>query len=339
MPTNKNATIRYHALDRCFRNPGCKYYIDDLVKACNEALLEIDPESSGVQLRQIREDIKFMRDPMGFDAPIESIKEMHGRKHYYRYSDKNFSLSNQPINEQEAQQIKESLVTLSRFKGMPQFEWIEDMKVRLEQTFKLKTDAHVLSFEENPYLTGREFIGLLYEAIINQRALQVESKSFKHDHSFHFKIHPYHLKQYNNRWFLFGLNEERQGITNIPLDRITCIAPLDIPYMPNTSYNFEDYFEDIIGVTIPMDQEPHNIVLKIDAKLWPYIKTKPLHGSQKTNEIHPNYTIIELDLYLNYELEAQILSRGEQIEVIAPQELRERIKKRAEQIADRYCSD
>ncbi|MBI9062116.1 MAG: WYL domain-containing protein [Marinilabiliaceae bacterium] len=337
MPTNKNATIRYQALDRCFCNPGRKYYIDDLVKACNEALSDIDPDTSGVKKRQVYADIKFMSDSKGFDAPIETKRD--GRKTYYHYSDLKFSINNQPINEQEAQQLKESLLTLSRFTGLPQFEWIEDMKVRLEHTFKLKTDAHVLSFEENPYLTGREHIGQLYDAIINQKALQVESKSFKHDHSFYYKIHPYHLKQYNNRWFLFALNEDRKEITNIPLDRITNISSLHIPYIPNTTYNFEDYFEDIIGVTIPIDQEPQKVVLKIDAKLWPYIETKPIHGSQRTKEVNTDYTIIELDLYLNYELEAQILSRGEQIEVLQPQELREKIHKRAEIIVNRYLSD
>ena len=62
MATNKNATIRYQALDRCFRNPGRKYYIDDLIEVCNDALLDIDPDSSGIKRRQIYDDIKFMQE-------------------------------------------------------------------------------------------------------------------------------------------------------------------------------------------------------------------------------------------------------------------------------------
>src|ERR1035437_3986018 len=115
MATNKNATIRYQTLNRCFRNPGRMYYIEDLIEACNDSLLDIDPSSTGIRKRQLFDDIKFMRDSQGFNAPIESFKD--GRKAYYRYNDLSFSINNQPLNEKEAQQLKESLLTLSRFKG------------------------------------------------------------------------------------------------------------------------------------------------------------------------------------------------------------------------------
>jgi hypothetical protein len=58
--TNKHAIIRYHALDQCFSNPGRKYFIDDLMDACNKALYEYTGMSDGVKRRQIFEDIKFM---------------------------------------------------------------------------------------------------------------------------------------------------------------------------------------------------------------------------------------------------------------------------------------
>lgn len=202
MSTNKNATIRYQALDRCFRNPGKRYSIDNLIDACNEALLDIDTSSSGVKKRQIYEDIKFMQDSRGFDAPIESFKE--GRNAYYRYSDLSYSINNQPLNEQEAQQLKESLLTLSRFKGLPQFYWMEELSARLEHTFKLKSDQKVISFEENQFLTGREFISPIYNAIVNQKFLNIVYKSFKQELPVKLEFHPYHLKQFNNRWFVFG---------------------------------------------------------------------------------------------------------------------------------------
>ena len=130
MATNKNATIRYQALNRCLRNPGRKYFIDDLIEACNDSLLDIDPYSTGIKRRQVFDDIKFMRDSQGFDAPIESYKD--GKKVFYRYNDPSFSINNQPLNEKEAQQLKEALLTLSRFKGIPQFEWVDEIKARLE---------------------------------------------------------------------------------------------------------------------------------------------------------------------------------------------------------------
>jgi predicted DNA-binding transcriptional regulator YafY len=337
MSTNKNAAIRYQALDKCFRNPGKRYYIEDLIKACNEALLDIDPNSTGIKRRQIYDDIKFMQDSKGFDAPIESIKD--GRKAFYRYSDLNFSINSQPLNEQEAQQLKESLLTLSRFKGMPQFEWVEEMKARLEQTFHLKTEANILSFEENPYLTGREYIGNIYNAIVNKRVLKIIYKPFKADKTLLFEIHPYHLKQFNNRWFLFGLNNEYKNLTNLALDRIQTIIESNIKYIQNTDIDFGEYFEDVIGVSVDSEKQTDKVLIKIDEELLPYITSKPIHGSQKRHKDSEGKALIELELQLNYELEALLFSFGENIEVIEPEVLRTSLAKRIKVLNQKYLTN
>lgn len=335
MATNKNATIRYQTLDRCFRNPGRKYYIDDLIEACNDSLLDIDPNSSGIKRRQIYEDIKFMQDSKGFDAPIESFKD--GKKAFYRYTDLNFSINSQPLNEQEAQQLKESLLTLSRFKGMPQFDWVEEMKARLEQTFHLKTEDNIISFEENPYLTGREFIGDIYNAIVNKKVLTINYKPFKADKELIFEIHPYHLKQYNNRWFLFGLNNEYGNITNIALDRILEINESKKKYIPNSKIDFLEYFDDVIGVSVDDTLQPQKIVLKADDDLLPYIVSKPIHGSQKIKKDSEG-ALIELKLQINYELESTIFSFGEKIEVLEPEALRTIIANRIKRLNQKYTT-
>lgn len=60
MATNKHATIRYHALDRCFSNYGRKFFIEDLIIACNEAIYEFAGVEDGVKRRQVFDDITFM---------------------------------------------------------------------------------------------------------------------------------------------------------------------------------------------------------------------------------------------------------------------------------------
>lgn len=66
MATNKHATIRYHALDRCFSNWGRRYYIEDLIEACNAALNEFSGVEDGVKRRQIFDDITFMESEQGW---------------------------------------------------------------------------------------------------------------------------------------------------------------------------------------------------------------------------------------------------------------------------------
>lgn len=334
MATNKNAIIRYQTLDRCFRNPGRRYYINDLIDACNDALLELDPKSSGVKRRQVFDDIKFMRDPLGYDAPIESFKD--GRQVYYRYDDNSFSINSQMLNEQEAHQLKETLMTLSRFKGLPQFDWVEEMKARLEKTFKFKSEEQKISFDDNIYLKGRDYIADLYNAIINKEVLEICYQSFKKTDFEKIVIHSYHLKQYNNRWFLFGLNNNSGTITNLALDRIMSIKSSKIDYINNTLIDFDEYFEDVVGVTVPNDLDVQKIILKIQTKLWPYIMTKPIHGSQKKKSFTETEVIIELRVKINYELIALLFSFMDAIEILEPIFLREQFKTVSENILSKY---
>jgi predicted DNA-binding transcriptional regulator YafY len=275
-----------------------------------------------------------MRDSQGFDAPIESYRD--GKKVYYRYTDLSFSINNQPLNQKEAQQLKESLMTLSRFKGLPQYEWVEEIKARLEVSFHLKGQEKVIEFEENQYLTGKENIGVLYDAIINKQVLEIQYHPFKRDDSMQIILHPYFLKQYNNRWFLFGGNSNTTSITTIALDRIEEVRSVSIEYCPNTLINFEEYFDDVIGVSVPNEGIALKILLKIEAESWPYIKTKPIHGSQKIKEQNSDFTIIELLLVPNYELEALIFSHADRIEVLQPESLRQRIKDRIINLNEKY---
>lgn len=98
MPTNKNAQLRYQILDRCFSDFLHKYTIDDLIDKVNEVLMDIS--GSQVSIRQIREDIKYMKDRVTYNAPIEAYP-YEGRKCYYRYSDKNFSIFNNELSTEE----------------------------------------------------------------------------------------------------------------------------------------------------------------------------------------------------------------------------------------------
>ena len=70
MATNKHATIRYHALDNCLSNIGRKFFIEDLVIACNEALYKYTGIEKGVKKRQVFDDIRFMESEQGY-GPIK----------------------------------------------------------------------------------------------------------------------------------------------------------------------------------------------------------------------------------------------------------------------------
>ena len=332
MSTNKHAIIRYQTLDKCFRNIGRNYTIEDLVEECNKSIYEYNGKEEGIKKRQLYDDIRFMESEQGWSIELKKVKD--GRRVFYKYEKSNFSISNQPLNETEANQLREALLTLDRFKGLPQYNWINEINARLESTFNLKhKNETIISFEQNEYLKGLEYIPVLYNAILYKKVLNIGYKSFNSDEIKSIIISPYYLKQYNMRWFLFGKSDNYETITNLALDRIESIETVKKEYI-NSDIDFNEYFEDIIGVTI-QNENVLNIVLKVDKSLIPYITTKPLHGSQIIYDRDNNFEV-HLKLIPNYELETMILSFGEKIQVLEPIILVEKLKERINKMKNNY---
>ena len=333
MATNKHAQIRYNTLDKCFRNIGKNYTLDDLLEACNTAILDFDPDAEGIKRRQLYDDIRFMQSEQGWGIELDDELKF-GKKKIYRYLDPSFSISQQPLSESDANHLKAALATLSRFKGTPQYDWIEELSLRLEDNFKLKNSGqNIISFEENPYLQGKEYITQLYNAIHYQKVLKILYRPFKSPEAQLFNLHPYFLKQYNNRWFLLGRDFQHERLSNLPLDRIEKIEESDEKYIPS-DIDFEEYFDDVIGVSIT-DESIQKILLKVSPDSIHYIRTKPLHGSQKIRQQEEHF-LVELKLIPNYELESCLLSYGENIEVLEPAFLKEKLKLRIQELHKNY---
>ena len=338
MPTNKNASIRYQALDKCFRDRRHRYhryYIDDLIDKCEEALYYYNGVG-GVSRRQVFEDIKFMESDTGWSIPLERKKD--GKKVYYRYEDPDFSINEQPLTDEEAQQLRTVILTLSRFRGLPSNEWIEDVISNLEWRFNLKGKSeNIIGFEQNVNLKGLNWLTPILDATSNHQPLKIVYRNYKNSEvEKTLIVHPWYVKQYNNRWFLFALDDQRYYITNLALDRIQSLEiSEDTPFMPNENINFEEYFNDVIGVTIPKDDVVKiRIVLKFSKAQFPYITSKPLHQSQAI--ISEDDCTLAIEVRPTYELDQLILSFGPDIEVLEPTEYREYIKRKIEENLQKY---
>jgi predicted DNA-binding transcriptional regulator YafY len=267
-----------------------------------------------------------MESDQGWAVPLE--RKQDGRKVYYRYSDSDFSISNEPLNESEINQIEAAVSVLSRFAGAPQFEWVQELIPLLKDRLGLKsTEEEVISVESNIDLKGLDHLSDLYEAIINKQVLQVSYQDFKTDTPYEITFHPYYLKQYNNRWFVFGRNEELGIETwNMALDRIESMEPTRAAYKKSDT-DWGEYFFDIVGVTKKPDTNMEKVELLFSGSSAPYVQTKPLHPTQKT-EKRGDELLVTIEVIPNYELESLILSYGENVTVISPDSLKYRIKER-----------
>lgn len=336
MAINKNALIRYKLLDKCFSNPGKRYFIEDLITECESVLLEIDPLSRGISRRQILADIAFMESSEGWC--IELVRNRERKRVYYRYTNTSFSINNMPLNELEINQLQAAIGILSQFEGMPQFEWVSALLPKLQQRRVNKVDeGTIMQFESNPFLKGIERLGELYNAIYYKKILSIQYQPYESNAPYNLILHPYVLKQYNNRWFLFGYNPEMQKHNwNLAIDRIVSLNEITGIYHENSVIDWEEYFEDIIGVTKPENAAVEVIVLHFSGKSAMYMQTKPLHGSQKSKWLSNGTLEISLQLIINYELERLILSYADSVTVVQPKHLLDTIKSRLSNAFKQY---
>ncbi len=338
MPANKNALLRYKTIDNCLRNTGRRWTLDDLVTACSDALYEYTGKDEYLSTRTIQLDMQKMRsDELGYNAPIV-VKD----RKYYCYSDPEYSITNTPLTESDLRQMGDAVEVLKQLSGFSGFSGMEDIVGRLEDHVNSvrHTRKPVIYFEGNNRLKGLHFITPLYEAIVAKTPVQMTYQSFKANQPHTYVFSPYILKEYRNRWFVFGKGAKDKYVANLALDRIVEVRPAPgEAFIETPEFNPETYFKDMVGVTkIPgtMDRAC-TIRFWANAYNTPYIETKPIHESQMVAERREDGSaVFQLYACQNYELEKALIEYGEGIKVLAPKALVSKIRKRLLEAAEQY---
>lgn len=338
MPVDSHKTYRFSILDQCLRNRHRRYTIDDLVDVCNRGL-----EKKGyktVSKRTLQQDLSDM-ELSPYNARFEKLKD--GHKTIYRYAESFSGIKIYEISDEEKDRIDGAISVLERFDGTPQYDWVRFCLQQIVSDEFMSDNRSLISFQNNPDLYGIEHFETLLKAIANKQLLKVSYTPFPFMKDGEvivrdtetYNLHPYHLKQYNNRWFLIAQAEGMPYIGNYPLDRIESIVPLHKKYI-ETDIDFEEYFDNGIGVSV--NDTIVTVLLKVDKLRYPYIKSKPLHWSQtEIREMEtPTHVVIRLTVCLNNELDATLLSYSNDIEVLEPTELRDKIAERVRKMSEIY---
>lgn len=328
MPINKNALIRYLTLDKCFRNTGRMYFIEDLVDACNQALKEINPNGKGIQKRQVQYDIEYMRSADGFGAPIKAY--WYDKRKYYRYEDPKFTIHHKLLPHNIIELSKEVVYFLSQFDGLAPLKEIYDQLPELKKYYDIKDVEPFVEFDFNFDYEGLKNFNDAFLSILHKKVLEIEYFAFLDNKTYRYIIHPHYLKEYNHRWYLIGYNETEQKYNWVlGLERIKKMKQIvDKEYIP-AKESIKDYFYDIIGVTKLENKKEEKIILKIDPKFERYITSRPFHPSQKNKKLDENgWREIELNLIINEEFINHLMPYIHFIKIIEPIELKEKIVKR-----------
>lgn len=174
--------------------------------------------------------------------------------------------------------------------------------------------------------SGREFLTTILEAMQQNRTLVMSYRPFKKINSYQFPIEPYCVRLFENRWYIIAHNIRYDDIRIYSLDRIERLETIADTFSMPEDFNAQDFFHHAYGIVIDKKIPPERIIIRANKDHKQYIKTLPLHHSQKLLAEVKDHADFELFLSPTYDFIMKLLQVGAMVEVIHPHSLRQTMK-------------
>lgn len=274
-------------------------------KVINDYLNEHDFEISE---RTIQRDISEIRETFGIE--IEYDKSENG---YW-------------LN------LKESFNVESFFRFL---EIVNTAELLTDSLTESKDSLKYIQFDNSGDLKGIENLKPLLNAIKNRRIVEFCHTNFWRDEPRKYRVKPYLLKEFQRRWYVIGQFEDCDEFRTFGIERLTEVNVLSETFKMKSKKNPVELFENIIGVVYSLNKL-QKVVLSFTHHQGKYVKTLPIHPSQRILIDNEKELRVELKIIPNYEFSHMVLSWGENVKVLEPQELVDEIKKILKDTLDLY---
>ncbi len=187
--------------------------------------------------------------------------------------------------------------------------------------------------------SGHVFLSAILDAMKKNRLLHIVYRSFRRETPNAFEIEPYCVKAFRQRWYLVAKSTGYEELRLYALDRIEALETTDRSFRYPANFSPEEFFRGCFGVIAGDGTDMERVELKVAAAQADYLRTLPLHESQEEIARTDEYGIFRYDLRPTFDFQQEILSYGEQAEVLRPAWLRKRMAEKAEQMRNRYKTD
>lgn len=219
-------------------------------------------------------------------------------------------------------------------------EHAEDMEQGGVRTWLLNTFAvnHLINeshhlkrrilFEEIP--SGQRFLTQIIEAMRDNLTLELTYQSFWNDTASTFEVAPYCVKVFRQRWYVVACSLSDERLRVYALDRIQALRTTENAFTLPGDFDPEAYFADSFGVTVDEDCSVERVRILVQGVQRQYLRTLPLHASQKEVETTKDSSVFEFHLRPTLDFQQELLTHAVNaegdIEVLVPQWLREHMK-------------
>ncbi|MBK8659479.1 MAG: WYL domain-containing protein [Bacteroidetes bacterium] len=331
MALNREAYSRYRLIDARLRklpNPT----FEELAAYVREHL------GKPVSRRSLQFDLQEMRynQALNFNAPIE-YSRANGR---YRYTVEGYSISNLPVTADELHGLDFAISILDQFKHMPAIKEFEEAIMKIASTVKINKEARgeadYIQLDKPYRIKGLEYVEPVLKAIAERRVLKFTYQKHGSREVSQNLLEPYLIRESKNFWYVIGrrINKADKKILTFALDRIQDMQLTDETF-DETTIDKKNFFTNVVGVTLG-NGKAEKIVLSFLPLQGKYVKTVPIHHSQKTLKDTSKELQISLELVVNHELKMQLLSYGSTMKVLKPKWLADEIAQNAREVIRLY---
>jgi predicted DNA-binding transcriptional regulator YafY len=319
MPTNKNAYQRYVVIDSMLRNKMRPFpTMQDIIDACWERL---DVETT---LNTLEKDIKQMKRsvPDGFDAPISYDRYHRG----YYYTDSDFKLGNLDLSDDDIASIRESLALVQSIgAGRIDEKFSHAMQKVLATVAEVyeqpqnKQAAAYLQTMSVPPSRGFEHFELFAKACREQIPVSFVHYAYRKRRFTTVFLHPFLIKEFDNKWYLFGYSEKHGAVRHFGFDRIFSPLLLQKPFSTFDQTQTFEVLANSYGVFPIPEAKKQRIKLGVSSLATHYFEAYPLHRSQVLNKAADGSAELILELVPTIELSRLILWHGRHVQVLSPE--------------------
>ncbi len=332
MPLNREAYTRYRLIDvRLRKKPHPT--LEELIAYVTNHF------DKPVSKRTVQLDLQEMRysQALNFNAPIAYNRNDRS----YRYTDENYSINNLQVSADELHGLDFAISLLDQFKHLPAIREFEDAIRKIASTVKINKEARGESDHiqlDKPFIIkGIEYIEPILKAISERRVLKFTYQKHGSDSTSQVLLEPYIVRESKNFWYIIGngISKKEPKILTYALDRISGLQITDQVFS-DSNIDKKNFYKNVLGVTLA-EGKPEKLELSFTPLQGKYIKTMPIHHSQKILKESKTELRISLELVVNTELKMQLLSYGDNVKVIEPKKLAEEIKEVAVKMAKLYA--
>lgn len=175
-------------------------------------------------------------------------------------------------------------------------------------------------FEQIP--SSKRWLSIIVNAMKDNKSLELTYQSYNRTEPHTFEAYPFCLKLFKQRWYLLAKSEAYDNPRIYSLDRMIEAKETTTAFYVPKDFDAELFFRDHFGIIIGDDVSVERIKLKVEASQVKYYRSLPLHRTQKEIETTEHYSIFEYMLAPTFDFWQEVLSKGDTVEVLAPESFR-----------------